>query len=53
MTVKMFSIVPAMVLALGTATALAQPTANPLTWFDQAGAVVANAAFVSDGSSPN
>jgi hypothetical protein len=53
MTVKMLSIVPAMVLALGTATALAQPAANPLTRFDQAGAIVTNAAFVSDGSSAN
>jgi hypothetical protein len=40
-------------LHLGTATALAQPAPNSLARFDQAGAIVANAAFVSDVSSPN
>lgn len=53
MSVKMFSIVPTMVLAPGTAAALTQPTANPFFRLDQAGAIVTNAAFVSDGCSPS
>lgn len=68
MTVRIFAMVPATILALGGATALAQPTAQPLapfgganlidhgTWlrpYDQACAFVANAAFVSDGWTPS
>jgi len=61
----MFAIVPAMVLALGAATAQAQPAANlhlqvnqarvidhatSLRPFDQSGAKVTDAAYVSDWS---
>jgi hypothetical protein len=68
MTARTFVIAPAMVMALGAATALAQPAAHPLARFgqvrlidhgallwsyDQAGAIVAHAAFVSDGCSPS
>jgi hypothetical protein len=68
MIVRIFAMVPATILALGTATAVAQPAANPFgqfgranlidqsTWlrpFDEAGPIVANAAFVSDGRSPS
>jgi len=68
MTAKMFAIVPAMVLALGAATAQAQPATNPhvqlnqasvidhatpLRPFDQAGAKATDAAYVSDGSDPS
>ncbi|HTW69836.1 MAG TPA: hypothetical protein VME47_08130 [Acetobacteraceae bacterium] len=65
MILKVFSIIPAIVLALGSATALAQPAAHPFAQFDQAGlieqgaplrpydqatAAAGNAAYVSDGS---
>jgi hypothetical protein len=68
MTLRIFAMVPATILALGAATALAQPTAHPLaqfgranlidhsTWLwsdDQAGAIAADAAFVSDGCTPS
>ena len=36
MTARMFAVVPAMVLALGAATARAQPAANPQVQFHQA-----------------
>jgi len=64
----MFAIVPAMVLALGAATAQARPAANqhlqfhepsvinhatPPRPFDQVGAMVTNAAYVSDWSDPS
>ncbi|HUB43932.1 MAG TPA: hypothetical protein VMB73_03015 [Acetobacteraceae bacterium] len=52
MTVRIFAIVPAMVLALGAATALAQPSADPLIHLDQASATVVNAAYIGDGTSP-
>lgn len=68
MSVRIFTIVPAIVLALGAATALAQPTEHPFAQFDQASPVdhspslrpcdqvsakAANAAYVGDGSSPS
>ncbi len=68
MTARMFAIVPTMVLALGAATALAQPATNPVVqWheaslidhgmplqpLEQVGAMVTNAAYVSDGSDPS
>ena len=68
MTARMFAIVPAMVLALGAATARAQPASNPDLQFNQAsvidhstplrqsdlvGAKVTNAAYVSDWSDPS
>ncbi len=61
MTARIFAIVPAMVLALGAGTAVAQPAAKrsvqfrqaslinhglPLHRFEQAGAKVTSAAFV-------
>jgi hypothetical protein len=52
MTVRLFAIVPAMVLALGAATALAQPSADPLMHLDQASATVVNAAYIGDGTGP-
>jgi hypothetical protein len=36
MTVRIFTIVPAMVLALGAEATLAQPAAHPFAQFDQA-----------------
>lgn len=65
MTARIFVVVPAMVLALGAATALAQPAAKPFVQFQQAslidhatplqqlGAKVTSVAFVSDGSDPS
>ena len=68
MNAKIFAIVPAMVLALGVATAPAQPAANPVAQFDlvsrvdhnpllrpydQTSAMAAKAAFVGDGSNPS
>jgi hypothetical protein len=68
MTVRIFAIVPAMVLALSAAIALAQPAAYPFAQFDQASPMVhspslrpydqvsaktANAAYVDDGSDPS
>ncbi len=68
MTARIFAIIAAMVLALGAATALAQPTAKALVPFQQAsfidhgkpprlfervGAKVTRAAFVSDGCDPS
>ena len=68
MTARMFAILPAMALALGAATAEAQPALNPhlqsnqasvtdhgtpLRPFDQIGAKVTNAAYVSDWSDPS
>ena len=68
MTARMFAIVPAMVLALGTAAAQAQPAANPRLQFNQASMIdhgtplrpfdhvsakVTNAAYVSDWSDPS
>jgi len=68
MTAKLFATIPALVLALGTATALAQPAPRPFAQFDQTSlmghgaslppydqgdAMAANAAFLSDGSSPS
>jgi hypothetical protein len=67
MTARIFAIVPAMVLALGAAAALAQPAAHRFAQFDQASfmdhstpfppydqaiAMVANAAYIGDGSDP-
>jgi hypothetical protein len=68
MTVRIFAMVPATILALGAATALAQPSANPFAQFgrtnlidhstslwpyEETGAIVANTAFVSDGCTPS
>jgi len=68
MTARIFSIVPAVVLALSATTALAQPAAQPFAQFDRAsliahdtthrphdgaGAMVSSAAYVSDGSDPS
>lgn len=68
MSVRSFGVVPVMVLALGAATALAQPAAHPFAQFDQASpvdhspslrpydqvsATAANAAYVNDGSDPS
>jgi hypothetical protein len=68
MTTRIFAIVPAMVLALSTAAALAQPAAQPFAQFDpaslidhgtalgpryDAGTMVSNVAYVSDGSDPS
>jgi hypothetical protein len=68
MTVRIFAMVPATILALGAATAVAQPAAYPFaqfgraslighnTWlpsYDEGGAIVANAPFVGDGSAPS
>ena len=68
MTAKICALVPAMVLAFGAATALAQPAASPfaqldqpnlivhsvqLRPYDQRSAVAANAAYISDGSDPS
>jgi hypothetical protein len=67
-TVRIFAVVPAMVLALGAATALAEPVANPFAHYDQASAMdhspplrpydqaskkAAGTAYVSDGSDPS
>ena len=67
MTARIFALVPAMVLTLGTATALAHPTErlyaqcgqaslmyhNALHGaYGQSGTMAENAAFVSDGSTP-
>ncbi len=53
MTIRTFAIVPAMVLTLGAATALAQPAARPFAQFDQAVAGASNAAYIGDGSNPS
>jgi hypothetical protein len=68
MTSRAFTIVSALVPALGVATALARPTAQAFVQFDQAGiiyqstllwpydrdsAMAANAAYVGDGSDPS
>lgn len=68
MTAKICALVPAMVLAFGAATALAQPTATPFTQFnqpslivhsvqlrhyDQGSAIAADAAYIGDGSDPS
>jgi hypothetical protein len=68
MTTRIFAIVPAMILALSATAALAQPAAQPFAQFDQAslidlgralrpqddaGTVVSNVAYVSDGSDPS
>jgi hypothetical protein len=65
MTASMFTIVSALVPALGVTTALARPAAHAFAQFDQAGityqstllwpydrasAMAANAAYVGDGS---
>ncbi len=68
MAIRIFSIVSALVPALGGTTALAQPTAHAFAQFDQAGivyqstllwpydeasAMAVNAACVSDGFDPS
>lgn len=68
MTVRIFAIVPAVVLALGAATALAQPTAQPFAQFDQASLLGRNTplrpydqasaqatlgAYIGDGADPS
>ncbi len=53
MIVRIFAMVPATILALGPATALAQPAADPFVQFGRANLLVANAAFVTDGCSPS
>ncbi len=53
MTLTKFAIVPAMVLILGAATALAQPATHPFVQFNQAVAGAANAAYIGGGSNPN
>jgi len=65
MTARIIAVVTAMGLALGDATVLAQPAlaqfdhasvmdhSKPLQPYDQAAAVVANSAYVGDGSNPN
>jgi hypothetical protein len=67
MTVRIFTVVPAMVLALGATAALAQTAARPFPQFDQASlidhstvllpydqasVIAVNAAYVGDGSDP-
>ena len=65
MTARIIAVFTAMGLALGDATVLAQPAlaqfdhasfmdhAQPLRPYDQANAVMANAAYVGDGSDPS
>jgi len=68
MSVTIFVIVPAMVLAMGAGPALAQPAAYPFAQFEQAShmgdspslrpcnqvsAKATNAAYVGDGSNPS
>lgn len=68
MIVKMYAIVPVMVVALGAGSALAQPVAyrfaqldkanlmdqaTPLRPYNQASAMAASAARVGDGSDPS
>jgi hypothetical protein len=65
MTKKIYAMVPAMVLAIGSATALAQPTVSPFAQYDRAtltengallrpydqeSAIAFHAAFVGDGT---
>jgi hypothetical protein len=53
MTAKIVAVVPVMVLALGAATAVAQPTTHRFARFDQGSPMVTSAAFVSDGAGPS
>jgi hypothetical protein len=68
MASRIFAVVPAMVLVLGSVTALAQPAANPFVHAHQASLIdrdtplhpldgldakVTNAAYVSDGRDPS
>lgn len=65
MTARIFAFLPAIVLALGSATALAQPAivqfhqaslidhGTPVRPYGLVGAKVTNAAYVSDGSDPS
>lgn len=45
MNVKIYAMVPAMVLAFGAATALAQPRMSPIAQYDQASLVMHSAQF--------
>jgi hypothetical protein len=68
MTARIFAMVPAVVLALGAATALAQPAAHPFAQFDrakmldrsaplrpydQASAAAMQGPYIGDGSDPS
>ena len=65
MTARIIAVFTAMGLALGDATVLAQPAlaqfdhasvmdhSKPLRPYDQANAVMVNAAYVGNGSNPN
>jgi hypothetical protein len=53
MTAKIVAIIPVMVLVLGAATAVAQPTTHWSARFDQSSLMAATAAFVSDGANPS
>jgi len=68
MPAKIYALVPAMVLAFGAATALAQPAARPFVQSDQPGlivhsvqllspnqgsAIATDAAYIGDGSDPS